>query len=75
MSGSEQQRAILASEFYWFGGQLGSPKVFDTGTNFSAMPTLRTATVPDMERDVDESDREMRLTISGGILAIELDEA
>jgi hypothetical protein len=41
MSGNQEQRAILDAELYWFGGGLGAPKVYDTGTNFHAAPTLR----------------------------------
>jgi hypothetical protein len=41
LSALETQRAILAAEFFWFGGSLGAPKVYDSGTNFSAPPTLR----------------------------------
>lgn len=31
----------MSSEFFWFGGSLEAPKVYDTGTSFSAPPTLR----------------------------------
>jgi hypothetical protein len=41
MSRRTVQRAVMASEQYWFGGPLGAPKVYDTGTNFNAPPTLR----------------------------------
>lgn len=43
MSGIQEQRAILDAELYWFGGSLSAPKVYDTGTNFHAPPTLRDA--------------------------------
>jgi hypothetical protein len=43
MSRIDAQRAILAAEEYWFGGQLGAPKVYDSGTSFHAAPTLRSA--------------------------------
>jgi hypothetical protein len=41
MSRLRAQRAVLASEIYWFGAPLGSPMVYDSGTSFSATPTLR----------------------------------
>lgn len=41
MSRRDIQRAVMRSEQYWFGGPLGAPKVYDTGTNFNAPPTLR----------------------------------
>ncbi len=41
----ETQRAVLASEFLWFGGQLGAPKVYDSGTSFHASPNLKGAEV------------------------------
>lgn len=31
----------MASENHWFGGPLSAPKVYDTGTNFNAPPTVR----------------------------------
>jgi len=31
----------MASEYHWFGGPLSAPKVYDTGTNFNAPPTVR----------------------------------
>lgn len=37
----DTQRAILQTETYWFGGPLGAPKVYDSGTNFHAYPNLR----------------------------------
>ena len=43
MSAERTQQDILAAEFLWFGGHLGAPKVYDSGTNFSAPPTLRTS--------------------------------
>jgi hypothetical protein len=41
MSRIKTQRAILSAELYWFGGHLGAPKVYDSGTSFNATPTLR----------------------------------
>lgn len=41
MSRTRTQRAILSSEFFWFGGQVGPRKVHDSGTSFSAAPVLR----------------------------------
>lgn len=41
MSGNEEQSAIMDAELYWYGGGLSAPKVYDTGTNFHASPTLR----------------------------------
>lgn len=41
MSGIRAQQAILSAEFFWFGGTLGAPKVYDAGTSFNAAPTLR----------------------------------
>ena len=74
MSGTEQQRAILASEFYWYGGQLGSPKVFDTGTSFNAPPTLRGGNWGDSEA-CGETARYARLEVRDGELIVEIDEA
>ena len=48
MTRRDIQRAVLASEFYWFGSELGAPKAFDSGTNFSAPPILRGSTADDI---------------------------
>lgn len=37
----DTQRAVFETETYWFGGPLGAPKVYDSGTNFHASPNLR----------------------------------
>lgn len=49
----ETQRAILDAEFYWLGGHVGSPKVFDSGTNYYAPPTVRGS---HHRGDVDDGD-------------------
>jgi hypothetical protein len=41
MSRIKTQRSILSAELFWFGGHLGAPKVYDSGTSFNAPPTLR----------------------------------
>jgi hypothetical protein len=41
MSRTRTQRAILSSEFFWYGGHLGPRKVHDSGTSFNAAPVLR----------------------------------
>lgn len=75
MSASTEQRAILTSEFYWFGGQLGSPKVFDSGTSFSAHPTLRGAGTADMNDLPDEPTRIARVARTVDGWEFTLDEA
>lgn len=52
MSRIRAQRSILSAEYFWLGGHLGAPKVYDTGTNFHASPTLRDS-MPDGDRDCD----------------------
>jgi hypothetical protein len=44
MSGTDEQRAIMDAELYWFGGIHSAPKVYDHGTSFHAPPTLRVVT-------------------------------
>lgn len=57
MSGTDEQRAIMDAELYWFGGLLSAPKVYDNGTNFHAPPTLRAVrdaaatTSPDLDSE------------------------
>lgn len=52
----ETQHAILDAESYWFGAPLGAPKVYDSGTNFHASPSLRGSALNDaMHRLVDDS--------------------
>lgn len=41
MSALRTQQDILDAEFLWHGGYLSAPKVYDSGTSFSAPPTLR----------------------------------
>lgn len=78
MSAEAEQRAILASEFYWFGGQLGTPKVFDAGTSFNAPPTLRGAhgdAVDGEDELLDGASRIARLVRTDGGWEFTLDEA
>jgi hypothetical protein len=58
MSRIRAQRATLAAEQYWFGEQLGAPKVYDSGTSFHASPTLRSAadTADAADDDWDDSE-------------------
>jgi hypothetical protein len=41
LSALRTQQDILDAEFLWHGGYLSAPKVYDSGTSFSAPPTLR----------------------------------
>jgi hypothetical protein len=61
MSGTDEQRAIMDAEFYWFGGLLSAPKVYDNGTNFHAPPTIRVvADAVGVSRVGLESERHIR---------------
>lgn len=41
MDRSTLHRSIIASEYFWYGGVLDAPKVYDPGTHHSAQPQLR----------------------------------
>lgn len=80
MSGLDAQRAVLSSEFYWFGGPLGAPKVYDSGTSFSAPPSLRrsVASADCFQLDPAEpgaDDRTVRYKADGDSWDITFDEA
>lgn len=76
MSGTDEQRAIMDAEQYWFGGQLSAPKVYDTGTNFHAAPTLRCVTAGSTsEQSYPDSDRRIRAFVDDGDWLVTIDEA
>lgn len=77
MSGTDEQRAIMDAELYWFGGQLSAPKVYDTGTNFHAAPTLRAATgAANSYRPDRQSERRIRAFVDeSGDWTVTIDEA
>lgn len=77
MSGIDEQRSIMDAEQYWFGGQLSAPKVYDTGTNFHAAPTVRGATGRTfVDSPAENSDRHVRADSDGcGGWIVTIDEA
>jgi hypothetical protein len=78
MSGTDEQLAIMDAELYWFGGQLSAPKVYDTGTNFHAAPTVRATTAKSVTalQAVAQSDRHIRaFRDDAGDWIVTIDEA
>lgn len=78
MSRLRTQRAILSAELYWFGSQLGAPKVYDGGTSFNAPPALRdsgTVIVEEDQCDADEGRRAIHFVAGPDGYSVTIDEA
>jgi hypothetical protein len=76
MSRKKTLQTILSSEFFWFGGLVEAPKVYDSGTRFSAGPTLRRSEEnhrSDPVVDEKGEGRQIRITETEEGLEIEID--
>ena len=73
------QRAILSAELYWFGSQLGAPKVYDAGTSFNASPVVRDSGTLQFDDDhlcgSDEGGRQIHFVAGPDGYSVTLDEA
>jgi hypothetical protein len=75
MSRIRAQRAILSAEFSWFGGYLGPPKVYDSGTSFSAEPTLRDSGTDSSRPHAEPRGRMVRYESNANGWSVTFDEA